>query len=462
VLRFFRLNDPYRLLGVLFVMTLIALPLLIRPQGITIPELKDMVLGEALNDGKAMYLQVIDDTPWLTSRFAKWMDWVFGRSLTGRHIIALIALFFQAAFFSFILIRNKAYNENNYFPALIFGALSFFSFDMLSLSDELWASTFLLFALNNLFKEIEFRVQRDETILNLGIYLGISSMFVFRYSIFLIGSLAILLAFARIDLRKSLMLFFGFLFPHLLLSLLYFFEGGLQQLWELYYSANFTLQSVNLISWGSLFWLGAGPIIYFLFSMVMLGREARFTRYQSQLLQVMLIWLIVAAISVMISRELTPNCLIVFLPSLAYFISHYILLIRRKWIAEAMLWLLLISIVGINMTSQMNRFKRVDYSRMFVKGDSSIVNKRILILSNNVEMYKNNKMASYFLNWDLSKEVFELNHYYEDLALISDSFRDDPPDIIVDEQNRMKTVFSRLPALTNQYVRKGIYYERIK
>lgn len=462
VLRFFRVNDPYRLLGVLLLMIMASIPLLLNPEVITLQELKGLVLGEALNDGKAMYTQVVDDTPWLASQFAKWIELILGRSLTARHILAMLILFFQAGFFSFILIRNKAYNENNYFPALIFGVLCFFSFDMLSFSDEILASTFLLFALNNLFKEIEFRVQRDETILNLGVYLGIASMLVFSYSVFLVGAYIILLSFTRIDLRRSLLLVFGFLFPHFLLVIFYYFKGGLSELGSFFYLANLSIHSIDLISWQSLFWLGSTVLIYFFFSMIMLSREARFTRYQSQLLQVMLIWLAVALLNVLITRERTPHSFITFLPSAAYFISHYLLLIRRKWIAETMLWIFIIGIVGISFAAKEKKISRIDYSNMLIKDshpEPKIEGKRILVLSDNIGFYQRNKMASYFLNWNLSADIFELHNYFKDLVWINESFQKDPPDIIIDDKNRMKKIFSRLPQIEKKYQRNGNLYE---
>src|SRR5260221_6607342 len=443
-------------------MVIASIPLLLNPEAITLQELKDLVLGEALNDGKTMYTQVVDDTPWLASQFAKWTELIFGRSLTARYILALLILFFQAGFFSFILIRNKAYNENNYFPALIFGVLCFFSFDLLSLSSELFASTFLLFALNNLFKEIEFRVQRDETILNLGVYLGIASMFVFSYSVFLVGSYIILLSFTRIDLRRSLLLVFGFLFPHLLLIMFYYFKGGLPELGNFFYGANFTISSTDLISWQSLFWLSSTVLIYFFFSMVMLSREARFTRYQSQLLQVMLIWLVIASLNVLIVRERTPHSFITFLPSAAYFISHYLLLIRRKWIAETMLWVFIIGIVGVSFAARAKKLNKIDYTNMLVKNSNreiKIEGKRILMLSDDLRYYQNNKMASYFLNWNLSGDIFELHHYFKDLIWINESFQKDSPDVIVDDKNRMKKIFSRLPQIEKKYQRNGNVYE---
>ena len=437
------------------------MPIFIYPMPITLPELKDMVLGELLNSGKSMYLQVVDDSPWLAAWFAKMVEFFFGRSILARHLLALFLIFFQAAFFAFILIRNRAYNESNYLPAFIFGFLCFFSFDMLSLSRELLASTFLLLALNNIFKEIEFRVQRDEIIFNIGIYLGISSLLVFSYTVFLLGAIVILSLFARISIRKTLLLTFGFSFPHIALACLYYFRSGLPEFGAYFYATNFTFHSLNLVSWGSILWLSGGILLFFLFSLIMLNREARFTKYQSQLLQVMMIWLIIGFIEVALTRELSPHSFITFVPPLAYLISHYILLIRRKWIAECMMWIFLLSTIGISTGARLNKIKPVDYSGLYPKDskyESFIKGKKILVVGKDWGIYKKNKPSSFFLNWDLSKEILEHPEYFENVVLIQNSFEEDKPDIIIDEKGRMKEFFIRLPALKKQYEKSGFMY----
>ena len=195
LLRFFRINDPYRLLGLFILLILLGLPFFIDPAPATLQELKSFVLGEAIRDGKLMYIQVFDSTaPWTANTFGL-INWLFGRSLIIQHSLALVLIFFQAAFFAVLLIQNKAYNDNTYVPALVFGLLCFFSFDLLSFSPELLASTVLLLALNNLFKEIEFRIQRDEIILNLGVFLGVATLFIFSYVVFLFGTIFILFLF---------------------------------------------------------------------------------------------------------------------------------------------------------------------------------------------------------------------------------------------------------------------------
>jgi hypothetical protein len=94
--------------------------------------------------------------------------------------------------------------------------------------------------------------------------------------------------------------------------------------------------------------------------------------------------------------------------------------------------------------------------------ENEVKEKKILVLSEGMGWYRNNKMAGYFLNWNLSKEIFELNNYYHDLVLINESFQKDPPEVIIDDRNQMKKIFSRLPLIANQYEQKGNRYERKK
>jgi hypothetical protein len=332
---------------------------------------------------------------------------------------------------------------------------------MLSLSRELLASTFLLLALNNIFKEIEFKVQRDEIVLNIGIFLGIASLIIFSYSVFLLGAMVILFVFARITIRKSLLLTFGFAFPHLALICLYYFRDGLPEYVQYFYGPNFTFHSINLVSWKSIVWLSGGILLFFFFALVMLNREARFTKYQSQLMQVMLFWLMISFSEIGITRELTPHSFITFAPPFAYFISHYILLIRRKWIAESMMWIFLLSTIGISTVSRLNKIKSIDYTGLYVKDSkykSFIKGKKVLVLGNDCGIYENNKAASAFLNWDLSREIFENPEYFENVILIEDSFEHDMPNVIIDEKGRMEKFFLRLPALKARYEKAGFLY----
>lgn len=409
LLRFFRINDPYRLLGLLIILLLISLPFLIGSIEVTLSELKSLILGEAVTDGKLMYVQIYDDTPPLASLLFGFIDMLFGRSLVARHILALLIIFFQASYFAIILIHNKVYTENTYLAALVFGILSFFSFDVLSFSPELLASTVLLFALNHLFNAIEFKVQRDDVLLKLGMYLGIATFIVFSYWVFLVATLFILIVFTRSGFRKIALLIFGFLIPHLLLMTFYYYRNGLDELLTNFYWSNLSLSGEMVISFKGLMALSAVPLVYFVFSVFMMNREARFTKYQSQLMQTIFLWLFFALAQVFIAREISPASLVTFIPTLSYFITHYLLLIRRKWIAEWMLWIFLVSIISINLLSKNDKINSVNYTELFPSESQyagRIQNKKILLLGEDWGLYKNNSLGGFFMNWNLSRSFF--------------------------------------------------------
>lgn len=464
MLRFFRFNDPYRLLFALAILLGVGLSLFTFGQPLSLPELNHLVLGEMLNDNKRMYVEIVDNTPPAFAWLAELADTLFGRSLAARHVVALILVFFSASYFSILLINNKAYNENTYLPALIFAILCCCSFDFFQLSPQLVASIMLLFALNNLFKEIEFRVQRDETAFNLGLLIGIASLLVFSYVIFLLGTVVILLVFTRISLRKMLLLIVGFLLPHGMLLTFYWYGDHHASFINYFYVANITLSNASLISAKSLWVLGAVPLVYFVFSLVMLNREARFTKYQSQLLQVMLLWMIVALVEIVFTRQRAPHSFITLIPSLTYFISHCLLLIRRKRIAETMLWLFVTGILSVSWLAKSGGLPFIRYNRLIVAENpkSNIEGKKVMNLDEDVTIYQHNQAAGFFLHPELSQSITKHPEYFENVLLLQLSFEKDAPELIIDKNGLMEPFFQKIPKWKMQYVRDGVYYKRVK
>ncbi|MCW5911319.1 MAG: hypothetical protein KIT62_09610 [Cyclobacteriaceae bacterium] len=458
LLRFFRINDPYRLLAVFILMVLIALGFFTDPAGTTLDELKAMVLGEALNSGKSLYTQVHTTEAPLAAWLYGWEEWLFGRSLTARHVLAFLLIFFQGAYFAILLISNKAQGESTYLPAFLFGVICFFSFDMLVLSPELIASTILLLALNNLFKEVEFRAQRDDTLLTLGLYLGMATLLVFTYAVFLPGTIIILAVFTRLSVRKTLLLIFGFCLPHLLLATAYYFNDNFEFLWSSYYT-QVTWFAENRLSLNAMFYLSVIPIGYFLLSLVMLNREARLTKYQSQLLQIMFLWLLIAAAEIALAGNMAPHRVITFAPSFAYFISHFLLLIRRKWLGELLLWVFAGGIVLIAYLARYNKTDRIDYSKLFYsKVNSAPVNKRILVLDEQWGYFENNKPATGFYDWRISGCYFSGTDYFQYVVLLDKAFKADMPEVIFDPHQVLPAVFKRIPSLEKNYSKQGAAY----
>ncbi|MDZ4716682.1 MAG: hypothetical protein SH819_14545 [Cytophagales bacterium] len=459
----FRINDPYRLISLLLLLSIAALPWLIDSPAMTLQELKGAVLGERIWS-KFMYSGIIDHTAPLQAVMEGVMNFLFGRSILARHMLALFIIFFQASFFAILLIQNKAYNENTYVPSLLFGFLCLFSFDVLALTPELFASTLLLMALNNVFKEVEFRVERDAVVLNLGVFIGLASLFVFSYTVFLFGVVFILVAFARADVRKISLLFFGYALMHAIVFTFYYFHDRTGDLWSHFYLAQFGQSREFLLSTKALLILAAIPLGYFVISLLMLTRAARFTRYQSQLFQVLLIWMIVAIIELFLARVITPHSFLTFIPPLAYFISHYLLVIRRRRIAEFMLSVFLIGLMTVSLAAYYKKITGIDYGELFPKTspyEGRITGKRVMVVGEDMALYKANSMGGCFLDWNLSRRYFEEPDAYANIIRVHDSFTRDAPDVIIDEAGLMGPFLERIPSVKKSYRKEGAIYWRV-
>ena len=92
--------------------------------------------------------------------------------------------------------------------------------------------------------------------------------------------------------------------------------------------------------------------------------------------------------------------------------------------------------------------------------DKQVVDKKIMILGNDLSLYQKNKLAGYFLDWELSRKYFSQPDYYQNIILINRSIANDPPDVIIDESDLMGPVLERIPLLEKEYKREGNIYRR--
>jgi hypothetical protein len=463
LIRYFRINDPYRLIGLLILSLIICLPLFIDVPPVTVPELKGILLGEKMNEDFRMYTGIVDSASPLSAWFHELIDSLFGRSLLARHILAFALIFLQGAYIGIMFIIRKAFNENTYIPSFIYCLLFFFSWDTLALSSELIGSTFLLLAINSLFKEVEFRVQRDETVLNVGLFISIASLFSFAFIVYLFCVMVILVFFTRTTLRKFLLLTFGFLLPHFLMITIGYLNGSLGKMWEYYYLANLGFDRHVFVSTKTLFLLSVLPLTYFVVSLIMLQREARFSKYQSQLLQIIFLWMGFSFLYLFYCKDLRPQHLMVFIPGFAFLFTHFFLFIRRKKFIEMNAWILLIGIVSCAYLARYNKVDSIRYDNLVVpRNNTGLEGKKILVLEDDLSYFQLNRQATPYLNWRLSEDVFRNSDYYENVTEVYRSFKLDPPDLVIDRENLLKPFLERSPELQKQYRRKGDVYQKIR
>jgi hypothetical protein len=462
LLSYFRINDPYRLLGLLVITIIIFIPFFIDPAPLTASELKSLVLGERLNRGFGMYSGLMDHTAPFTSWVQSAAYYLFGESILARHIFALVLILAQAAYLGIIFIDKKVFPESSFFPSLIFTILYVFSFDTLQLSGEMMGSFFLLVALNNLFKEMEFREESISLVLKIGFFIALASLFSLSFIVYIPGTLVILLLFTRSSGRKFSLLILGFLIPHLLVVGSYFIAGLQGPLWTYFYVPNLSLYSSSLVSFSSFFQLLILPLSFTVIAVLFLNRESRFTKYQSQLIQVMFFWMLFSVIQIAYSKDIRPQSFVLLIPSLAFFISHFILIIRKRKFAELSFWIFFAGMLLMSYYNRYNALENPGYERYVLEQPSISKGKRILVLSNEMKLYKDNHLATPFFNWELSKEIFEHPEYYENVVTVYNGFKLDLPETVIDPTNLFKPFLEKIPELKKVYIPTKDGYELIK
>jgi hypothetical protein len=80
------------------------------------------------------------------------------------------------------------------------------------------------------------------------------------------------------------------------------------------------------------------------------------------------------------------------------------------------------------------------------------------MLGENLNVYKNAKLASPYLNWSLASEMLREVDYYDNLSQIYVNFSNDMPEIIIDETQTMPLLQSRIPLLKDAYQKQGDLY----
>jgi hypothetical protein len=426
-----------------------------------------MLIGERLAQGNVLYKDLWANIGPLSAAFYTVMHWLFGKSIVAYHLIGFVIMFVQAILFNRLALVNKIYTENNYVPAVIYVVLMSVSVDMFAVSPIMLSVTFILLAMNNIFGQVEFRAKRDEKILNIGIYLGIAALFYFPAVLFGITSVLGLALFSATILRRYLLILYGLFLPFLLIGGYYFVIENTLDSVSIFFSSWLSETSYHLDGM-TIFVLCILPMLFLLLSIFRVVQGARFSNYQARIAQMMLLW-IVLSLLLLIRPMRGVNDLMVFIPPVAYFITQFFILSRRKLLSDISFIFFVMSIVGISYFTYFEHFgmaKFVDYTPLTIKEskhDDLLGGKRIWVIGTEISPYKNSRLASKLYEWNTYKEQLnataltnaQLTVVYTDLTL-------NKPDVIIDQQGIIPSFFPFMPTVSKQYEmrERGLYIRK--
>lgn len=448
MLSFFKLNDPFRLIGIgIYVLILSVVYLVVQPFAITSPQLSWILLGERLSDGYFLYQNIIDDNGPLSAGFFSFVDVIFGRNFIAYEIIGRVLILLQILYWNAQLIKFRAFDVNTYLPAIIMAALFHFSFDMLSLSPALLGSCFLILALGQLFSQTVLQKDSSESTLLIGIYAGLATGFHPNFVLFLPYMIFTGIAISGFTFRQLLLSLVGYFLPLLLISLFYFWNNGLEEaieIWPMIFvSEKYKFQS--LTGW---LILGSIPLLLSLAGYLMGSVLRGTTINQQKQKQLILLWLIFSFLEFFIMKKQAAFQLVILIPGLSYLITHFFLNVKREVIAQIAFYAL---VVGLPVAAwfywQSDRPEH-DY---FVHETSEKYPPNIMVMGDDLSPYLHSSLGGPFLNYSLSKLYLANDRDLGEKARLFQLLETQKATMILDPHGIFGAILKEFPALDVQY-----------
>ncbi len=464
MLSFFRVNAFYQIISLLLLLIAIRLPIYLSGLPLLIPELQWMLTGEQINKGFLLYADIWDSTSPFAALVYAGIDRFFGRSQVAYLVVALSFASFQVIYFTLLANRKDFYKDRNYIPGLFYVLFLNISFDYFTLSPAMMASTFMLLAFGAMVKQMDRQGATDE-VFEVGFYLGVATLFHPPMMMFVFWAMASLVFFTGASLRQHSLNIFGFLFPILITALFYYLDGNLDAFVRNFIRPVFDVRQYNLNDFRTLFLTLLLPFTIGILGFFRVINYARYTNFQTRIQQIMLIWFLVALLSIILFPFIAPLQFIVFTPCLTFFSVHFFATFRKQWVAE-LSFLALMSLIilfeyqAVYPSLQNEAVATLNNLRLKpAQLPAYINNKRIILLGDGLSEYRNNIPATPYLNWKLAKYDLENLDNYENVINILKNFEQDPPDYIIDRMQIVPKLFKRIPALSRRYkwVEKGIY-----
>lgn len=465
MINFFKISQLITVIIAFLLLIVIHLPVMTNNVPLIVPELKWMLVGERMGEGFMMYKQIWSDVSPLSGLVYWMIDLLFGRSQLSYQIFALVLIILQALYFNRSLQKHQLYPEKTHLPLLLYVLCMGIFFDFFTLSPMLMSITFLLLALDGLFSHINDEASNDE-VFSIGFYIGIATLFYFPLALFAGYAFICFLLLAATNARKYFLMLFGFIFTLGLAALFFYMINGLE---DLYFNSILRLlefRKVYYVSFRDIILL-ASPFIALLAlsAFQLFGGDTRFIHYQIRCQQALFMWAIAAGICLLVVPSIAPYQLIILVPAVVFFGTHLLLSIRKKIIADLLFISLLVAVLFINFSTAFSLYNWIDLNKLIVNETqkSEIRDKKLLIAGDNLEGYLHNKLATPYLEWALAERHFNYLEDYVNVVEVYENFTRDMPDVIIDQNGKIAELFTRIPALAQQYSKdknSNVYFRK--
>lgn len=448
MLRFFRINDPYRIVFIFLILIVVRTVQSQFIEGTYLLELKWLVLGEWLGKGFYMYRDTYDYTGPLAAMVYKLVDILFGRSPFAHHALSSVLIIFQAGVFNSILLRNKAYEESNYLPAFFYVLLMLFIPDFMALSPQLMSMTFILFALGSVLRRIDNQAT-DELFLNSGLFVGVATMIFLPSFLFFFVFLFSLMIFSSAIVRRLSLYLFGFVLVIGLCTVFFYWRGDLSYYTDAFLKQGLFLDAQNILVTRDILLITSPLALVFIIAVFKTFSSVRLTNFQQRVQQVM--WfMFLGGIGTFVLTNTRLSLELVFLvPLIAYFLTYYFMSIKRRLSLLLMPVLVVFGLLGFNIYSYQNLLGSAMVKPIETRSE------KVLVLGENLGYYVNKKAGTPCFCEAICETAFDGLAFYESSIHIFKWIEKANPDLIIDELGVVPAIFGRFPLVAKRYREDG-------
>ncbi len=464
MIRLFAKIDPLRwgLLGL--VLVFLALPAWTDGGHWQLSELRLLVLGESVAEGRLPYLDLETLHAPLTAFFFGMLDGLWGRSVGMLRVLGALALIGQTALFHRLVLKNRLFEEPTMVPTMLFLVVGSGSLLFQPLTAPKLALFFLILALGRALRSLA-EGNTDRGLFAVGIQCGLAGLFDFPSAVIVGSILLTFLLSSRTVVRRYAILLFGFAFPFLFTAAAYEVVGAgwavLRPLrWYLTVDHNF---SVSPDGW----LLALFPLMAAMIASLWIGKAAgRWLPRQRQTMWLMVYWLAGVGTSILIDPLAGPERLVLALPAVALLAGYGFVAVRKWYWRESVGLLILGAAILGAMTPKLNFYGGVSdelrEQAFRPKRDVPLATQPVLVLGSDPAPYLRAPAATCYLDWPVAERTFNRLDQYESVLAIDAAWKLDPPLTVFDQAGLMPTLGERLPWVERGYrqTSPGVYQRR--
>ena len=463
MIAFFRSLDPLKFIALVLLLLAIRLPLIFMGVPLIEPELFWMLIGEKMKDGFSMYSNIWDTLAPLSAATYYLLSLISAKSQVLLQIISILLVLLHAAIFTYIANLHSIFKEKTLIPALLYITVSSLFFDFYTLSPAMLAVTFLLIGFNFLVQQIK-DTPKNESMFYTGLIVGVASLFYLPSFLFIVVIILALLVYSSPNLKFFLLLLFGVVFPLLCVGVYYYWIDGLNSFINNFLEAFVYVEPIHYMPFSQILLVVALPGLLTLSGMVFMSLS-QFTNFQYNIMRIMIGWVTFGCFTLLITDQVAPFQLYILIPPMAYFGVQFYMLLKRPMIVESFFLCFLVLVVAFTYVTYSMGFNKPDtlrYKLVESKDSLNIQGKHILVTGEDASLYLNNSLATPYINWRVAeRQLSNLDNYYN-VSMVYKNFKQDLPDVIVDERGIIPQLFYRIPVLEKEYTteRENVYVRK--